>query len=416
MKFQKPRGTHDLLPQEAAHWQWLERTARDVCERFRYREIRTPIFESTGLFERGVGETTDIVEKEMYTFIDKGERSMTLRPEGTAGVVRAYVENKLYAEPDVQKLFYTGPMFRYERAMAGRNRQFHQFGVEAFGSLDPALDAEVIALGYQIYQALGLKDVRVELNSVGTPACRANYREALQAFFAPKLSAMCADCNARFHRNPMRLLDCKVDTEACNGAPSIIDYLDEPAKRHFDAVQQDLHAMEIPFTVNPSLVRGLDYYTHTAFEYMADGIGTITTIGGGGRFNGLVGEIGGPDQPGVGFGLGMERALLIAHAQGVVPPSEPPLDVFVAPMGATAERVSVGWVQRLRQAGLRVERDYQGRKLKALFKAAERQNARWIAILGDDEVANEQVTLKQLASGEQKTVPWSAWLETIQSN
>ncbi len=415
MKFQKPRGTHDILPQEAVVWRWVEQTAREVCDRFRYREIRTPIFESTGLFERGVGETTDIVEKEMYTFADKSERSLTLRPEGTAGVVRAYVENKLYAEPDVQKLFYIGPMFRNERPMAGRNRQFHQFGVEALNSSDPAIDAEVIALGFSIYEALGLRNVRVEINSVGTPECRSAYRQALRDFFAPKLALMCPDCQSRFDRNAMRLLDCKVDTQACEGAPSILEFLDEAANEHFQNVQAHLKALDIPFVVNPSLVRGLDYYTHTAFEYMAEGIGAITTIGGGGRFNGLVEAVGGPEQSGVGLGLGLERAILIAQAQQLELPKETALDVFVAGLGEAAELVTFEWVHKLRKAGIRAERDYQSRKFKTLFKAAERQNARWMAILGDDELAQQVVTLKYLSTGEQQTVPWTEWISTIQS-
>ncbi|WP_308737488.1 histidine--tRNA ligase [Paenibacillus sp. AR247] len=267
MAYQKPTGTQDLLPGTVEKWQFVEEKARDLCRRFNYREIRTPMFEQTELFERGVGETTDIVEKEMYTFKDKGDRSMTLRPEGTAGVVRSYVENKLYGEPDVTKLYYIGPMFRYERPQAGRYRQFHQFGIEAFGALDPAIDAEVVSLGYQFCKDLGLQGVTVEINSVGNPASRAAYREKLLAFLTPMKDTLCKDCQSRMERNPMRVLDCKIDQDKFIDAPSILDSLDEECTTHFEQVKTYLTAMEVDFKVNHRLVRGLDYYTHTAFEY-----------------------------------------------------------------------------------------------------------------------------------------------------
>lgn len=403
--FQKPKGTQDLLPGTVEKWQYLESVARDLCRRFNYKEIRTPIFEQTELFQRGVGETTDIVEKEMYTFLDKGKRSMTLRPEGTAGVVRAYVENKLYGEPDVTKLFYIGPMFRYEQPQAGRYRQLHQFGIEAFGSLDPALDAEVIALGHMFYQEIGLRDVIVEINSVGNAPSRAAYRETLQAYLKPMLPELCKDCQSRYERNPLRILDCKVDQEKFVDAPSILDSLDEECQEHFDAVKQLLTDMGIEYRVNHRLVRGLDYYTHTAFEYKAGGIGAIDTIGGGGRYNGLVAEIGGPDQPGVGLGLGIERALLVMEAQGVEIPKEEPLDVFLIGLGEQAARETAGLLFKLRAAGIRAERDYLGRKIKAQMKAADRAQARYAGILGDDELAQGVITLKNLATGEQETVP-----------
>ncbi len=315
MSIQKPKGTQDLLPGEVEKWQYLESKARNLCQRFNYKEIRSPIFEETDLFIRGVGETTDIVGKEMYTFLDKGDRSMTLRPEGTAGVVRAYVENKLYGIPDLTKLYYVGPMFRYEQPQAGRYRQFHQFGIEAFGSVDPSIDAEVVALGYTFYKEIGLKEVTVEINSVGTPAVRTVYREKLQEFFAPVKHLLCKDCQSRFDRNPMRILDCKVDQKYGEGAPEILDYLDEECTSHFALVQEHLTAMEIPYRINPRLVRGLDYYTHTAFEYKAAGIGAIDTIGGGGRYNGLVEQIGGrgTDQPGVGLGLAIVKKIISDH-------------------------------------------------------------------------------------------------------
>ncbi|PYI53338.1 histidine--tRNA ligase [Paenibacillus flagellatus] len=417
MSIQKPKGTQDLLPGVVEKWQYIEEKARDVCRRFNYREIRTPIFEHTELFQRGVGETTDIVEKEMYTFQDKGDRSMSLRPEGTAGVVRAYVENKLYGEPDVNKLYYIGPMFRYEQPQAGRYRQFHQFGIEAIGSVDPSLDAEVIALGYLFYKEIGLKDVRVEINSVGNPACRTVYRDELRKFFAPVKEKLCKDCQSRYDRNPMRILDCKKDQEYGVGAPSILDYLDEECSTHFAKVQRHLTDMGIAFVVNPRMVRGLDYYTHTAFEYKAAGIGAIDTISGGGRYNGLVGTIGGGgvDQPGVGFGLGLERVLLVLEAQGVDVPGVRPLDVYVIGMGEAAENEAAKLLFELRSAGLTAEKDYLSRKMKAQMKSADRFSARYTAIIGEDELARGSVTLKSMATGEQEEVPLASVAETVKA-
>lgn len=404
MAFQKPTGTQDLLPGVVEKWQYVEEKARDLCRRFNYREIRTPIFEQTNLFERGVGETTDIVEKEMYTFRDKGDRSMTLRPEGTAGVVRSFVENKLYGEPDVTKLYYTGPMFRYERPQAGRQRQFHQFGVEVFGSVEPAIDAEVIALGYQFCRELGLQGVSVELNSVGNAESRAAYRETLLSFLNPMKDTLCKDCQSRMDRNPLRVLDCKVDQDKFTDAPSILDSLSEEEMDHFKKVQQFLDDMEIPYTLNHRLVRGLDYYTMTAFELKAEGIGAIDTIGGGGRYNGLVDQIGGPDQPGIGFGIGLERIVLILDKQGVDLQAVKPLDVYFIALGEAAEREVGKQIFKLRQAGFSAERDYLGRKMKAQMKSADRLKARYTAILGDDELERGEITVKSMETGEQQVV------------
>lgn len=406
MSIQKPKGTQDLLPGEVEKWQYLENKARDLCQRFNYKEIRSPIFEHTELFSRGVGETTDIVEKEMYTFLDKGDRSISLRPEGTAGVVRAYVENKLYGIPDLTKLYYVGPMFRYEQPQAGRYRQFHQFGIEAFGSVDPSIDAEVIALGYTFYKEIGLKEVTVEINSVGTPSVRTAYREKLQEFFAPVKDKLCKDCQSRYDRNPMRILDCKMDQKYGEGAPDILQYLDEECRTHFTLVQEHLTAMEIPYRINPRLVRGLDYYTHTAFEYKAAGIGAIDTIGGGGRYNGLVEQIGGHgnDQPGVGLGLGLERILLVLQAQGVEIPKPEPLDVYLIGLGEAAEKEVTKLLHQLRVQGIKAEKDYQGRKMKAQMKSADRFQATYVAILGDDELVRGEITLKKMDTGSQLTV------------
>ncbi|SFJ09531.1 histidyl-tRNA synthetase [Paenibacillus sp. UNC496MF] len=413
MAFQKPPGTQDFLPGAVEKWQYVERVARDICRRFNFREIRTPLFEMTELYKRGVGETTDIVEKEMYTFTDRGDRSLTLRPEGTAGAVRAYVENKLYGEPDVSKLYYIGPMFRYERQQAGRYRQFHQFGVEALGAVDPALDAEVIALGYTFYAEVGLKDVRVEINSVGTPEVRAAYRSRLLAFLEPMRETLCKDCQARMDRNPLRVLDCKTDQHRFDGAPSILESLDEECRTHFEALQRNLVDMNIPYVINPRLVRGLDYYTHTAFEYKAEGIGAIDTIGGGGRYNGLVAEIGGPDQPGVGLGIGLERTVLLLESQGVQLDNLHRVDAYLVGLGEAAERETTRLLHGLRLRGIAAERDYQSRKMKAQLKSADRLQARFTAILGDDELQRGEIALKNMATGEQTFVALDALADAI---
>ncbi|BBH19297.1 histidine--tRNA ligase 2 [Paenibacillus baekrokdamisoli] len=413
MGFQKPPGTQDFLPGAVEKWQFVESKAREICRRFNFREIRTPLFESTDLYKRGVGETTDIVEKEMYTFTDRGNRSITLRPEGTAGAVRAFVENKLYGEPDLTKLYYIGPMFRYERQQAGRYRQFHQFGVEALGAVDSALDAEVIALGYTFYTEVGLTGVRVEINSVGTPAVRAAYRERLLAFLEPKRELLCKDCQSRMDRNPLRVLDCKVDQHHFVGAPSILESLDEECRTHFEALQFHLTSMNIPYTINPSLVRGLDYYTHTAFEFKSEGIGAIDTIGGGGRYNGLVAEIGGPDQPGVGLGLGLERTVMLLESQGVQLNDLHRLDVYLIGLGEAADKELTRILHSLRLHGIAAERDYQGRKMKAQMKSADRLQVRYTAILGDDELERGEITLKNMSTGEQLLVPIDQLAEQI---
>jgi histidyl-tRNA synthetase len=414
MSFQRPKGTQDLLPGTVERWQFVEDKAREVCRRFLYREIRTPLFESTELFKRGVGETTDVVEKEMYTFMDKGDRSMTLRPEGTAGVVRAYVENKLYAEPELSKLYYIGPMFRYERPQAGRYRQFHQFGIEAFGSDAPSLDAEVIALGNQFYQEIGLKGFTLEINSVGTPASRAAFREKLLGFLQPKRDLLCKDCQSRMDRNPLRVLDCKADQSHFDEAPSLLDNLDEDSASHFEKVKAHLDAMGIAYTINPRLVRGLDYYTHTAFEFKASGIGSIDTIGGGGRYNGLVSDVGGPEQTGVGFGLGLERVLLVLGKQGAELPAAVTPDVYFVALGEAAEERVVSLLNEARAKGIAAEKHYAGRNMKAQLKSADRLGARYAAILGDDELVRGEIVLKSLATGEQETVALSALLERLQ--
>lgn len=407
----KPRGTYDILPGEVEKWQFVEKVARDVCRRFNYHEIRTPMFEHTELFARGVGETTDIVAKEMYTFSDRGGRSLTLRPEGTAGAVRSFVENKLYGLPQQPtKLYYMGPMFRYERPQAGRNRQFVQFGIEAIGSDHPSMDAEVLSMAMTFLAEVGVRSLSLEINSVGCPECRPLYREELKKHFADKLGELCEDCNNRYDRNPMRILDCKVDRDKVVGAPVMLDHLCEGCRTHFEQLQAYLKASDIPFTVNPQIVRGLDYYTRTAFEILVDG----STVVGGGRYNGLVSELGGPEIAGIGFGCGMDRVLLMLDNQNVELPLEPALDVFVVALGDAAADKAVSLIQEMRAAGLAAEKDYLARGMKAQLKAADRFGVKQVVILGDDELAQGIANVKDMETGEQITVPLSELVKKLQ--
>ncbi|MEK4028698.1 MULTISPECIES: histidine--tRNA ligase [Bacillaceae] len=413
-----PRGTQDILPGTVEKWQQLEKIATDICRNYQYKEIRTPIFEHTELFQRSVGDTTDIVQKEMYTFTDRGDRSLTLRPEGTAAVVRSFVENKMFGDPNQPvKLYYNGPMFRYERPQSGRYRQFVQFGVEAIGSEDPAIDAEVMALVMDIYQSAGLKDIELVLNSLGDKESRVSHREALIQHFQPRIGEFCEDCQSRLEKNPMRILDCKKDRdhELMKSAPSILDYLNEYSRTYFEKVQSYLTALGINFTIDPTLVRGLDYYNHTAFEIMsrAKGFGAITTLCGGGRYNGLVSEMGGPDVPGIGFAFSMERFLAAMEAEGIEWTADNRLDCYVASLGEEARDHTVKLVHDLRKAGIKAERDYQDRKMKAQFKAADRLNARFVAILGEDELKENKINIKDMETGEQQEITLDQFVETL---
>lgn len=409
MAIQIPRGTQDILPGQVEKWQLIEQKAREIFNRYQYSEIRTPIFEQTDLFLRSVGDTTDIVQKEMYTFEDRGGRSLTLRPEGTASTVRSYVENKMfgYANQPI-KLYYMGPMFRYERPQAGRYRQFVQFGVEAIGSTDPAIDAEVIALAMSIYKELGLKKLKLVINSLGDKVSRNAHREALLNHFKPRIGEFCKDCQSRLEKNPMRILDCKQDRdhELMKSAPAITEFLNKESLAYFDKVKRYLTDLEIEFVVDPNLVRGLDYYTHTAFEIMseAEGFGAITTLCGGGRYNGLTEEIGGPESPGIGFAFSVERLIAALEAENVALPQTEGIDVFIVSLGEEAKDYSVGLLQKLRNAGFSAERDYLDRKIKAQFKAADRIQAKYVAVLGEDELKANQINIKSMDSGEQQQV------------
>jgi len=403
----RPRGTNDLLPEELVKWHYVEGVLHQVAELYGYQEIRTPIFEHTELFQRGVGESTDIVEKEMYTFLDRGKRSLTLRPEATASTVRAFLEHKLYAGSLPVKLYYLGPMFRYDRPQAGRYRQFHQFGVEVFGAQEPSIDAEVIAMAMDIYQRLGLQNLVVELNSVGCPDCRQAHRRVLQEYLKEKLTDLCPTCQGRFEKNPLRILDCKSEQcgEIVAEAPTIDQMLCDDCHSHFQLVQEYLQKLQVPYTLNPRLVRGLDYYTKTAFEIVAQGIGAQSSIGGGGRYDHLIEECGGSPLPGIGYAMGIERIILTLEEQGIEFPHQTKTDVFIAALGKTAQKKGIKIAQDLRKAGLVVECDYLGRSLKAQLKAANRLQAQTTVILGEAELANGQVIVREMKEGLQEEVP-----------
>lgn len=412
MNIKAPRGTVDILPETAKKWQYIESVLKNVSDRFHFNEIRTPLFEHTELFQRGVGDSTDIVQKEMYTFEDRGGRSLTLRPEGTASVVRAFVENKLFGSPiQPVKLFYFGQMFRYERPQKGRMRQLNQFGVEAMGSADPAVDAEVIDLLMTCYKELGLKSLKLVINSLGDNESRKDYRNALVQHFTPHKEELCSDCQSRLTQNPLRILDCKKDRDhpAMKTAPSMLDYLNEESSTYFEKVKSYLDSMNIPYTVDKNLVRGLDYYNHTAFEIMseAEGFGAITTLAGGGRYNGLVEDLGGPNTPGIGFGMGLERLLMALEAENITLPIDEQLDCFLVAFGEQAETESVRIVHTLRENGIQIDRDYQGRKMKGQFKAADRVNARFVLVLGDQEIENQVINVKDMVTGNQKEVAYT---------
>ena len=416
MKLQKPKGTQDILPQESAKWQYVEDFARKTFRKYNYGEIRTPIFEHYEVISRSVGDTTDIVTKEMYDFYDKGDRHITLRPEGTAPVVRSYVENKLFA-PEVQKpvkVYYMGSMFRYERPQAGRLREFHQIGAECFGSNNPATDVEMIAMAAQFFKDIGITNVSLELNSLGNPESRAAYRQALIDYLTPLKASLSADSQRRLEENPLRVLDSKEpeDKAAVEGAPSILDYLDEESSAYFAAVRSMLETLQIPYVINTNMVRGLDYYNHTIFEFTTEVAGSQLTICAGGRYDGLVAYFGGPETPGVGFGMGLERLLLVLDKQGVELPIETALDVYVAVLGPGANGRALELVQALRAQGFAAERDYLDRKLKAQFKSADNFKAKTLITLGESEVESGQVTVKNNHNREEITVS----LDQIQEN
>ena len=417
MKLQKPKGTQDILPADSAKWQYVENVARETFKKYNYGEIRTPMFEHYEVISRSVGDTTDIVTKEMYDFHDKGDRHITLRPEGTAPVVRSYVENKLFA-PEVQKpvkVYYIGSMFRYERPQAGRLREFHQLGVECFGSKNPATDVETIAMAYQLFNTLGIKEVTLHLNSLGNTESRLAYRQALIDYLTPMRESLSKDSQRRLDENPLRVLDSKEkeDKVAVENAPSILDYLDEESQAHFDEVRTMLDSLNIPYVIDTNMVRGLDYYNHTIFEFITTIDKSELTICAGGRYDSLVEYFGGPETAGFGFGLGLERLLLVLDKQGIELPVEESLDVYIAVLGSGANGKALELVQAIRYQGFKAERDYLGRKIKAQFKSADTFKAKTVITLGESEVESGQVNVKNNATREEVTVSFEELTNTF---
>ena len=401
-----PKGTKDILPEQVYKWQYVEKKFDELCERYGFKEIRTPVFEHTELFTRGVGDTTDIVQKEMYTFEDHGHRSITLKPEGTSPAVRAFIEHKQYAEVQPTKYYYVTPCYRYEKPQAGRLREFHQFGIETFGTGDMLADAEVICFANDFLNEMGVTDIRLRINSVGCPECRKKHRAALKDFLKPNYDRLCNTCKDRYERNPMRIIDCKSPEcqEIVKGAPMMIDYLCDDCREAFEDLQRNLDALGIKYEVDPTIVRGLDYYTKTAFEFVTDAIGAQGTVCGGGRYDHLVEEVGGPPIPGVGFGLGIERLLLLMEILGVEIPEPDAVDAFIAVMGDEAKAWGLKLLRELRQKGLKVQMDTLARNVKGQFKYANRLGARYTVVIGDDEIKAGVVSLKEMATSEQREV------------
>ena len=400
------KGTKDVLPNESYKNQYIEATCLGVAENFGYKEMRTPVFEHTELFQRGVGDTTDVVQKEMYTFDDKGGRSITLSPEGTAGAARAFLENGLSNEALPQKICYLTSCYRYEKPQAGRLREFHQFGIECFGATSPLADAEMISLAKQIFDELGVKDLHLELNSIGCPECRAEYHKALKEYFSQYKDKLCDTCNDRLERNPMRILDCKspVCSEIAKGAPVVLDYLCDECREHFQKVKSYLDAANIEYIVNPQIVRGLDYYTKTVFEFVSDAIGSQGTVCGGGRYDGLLEELGGQHTPSLGFAMGLERLQLVMEAQGCNFPEPSRPDLFIVAMGEKATLKVVEIAKDMRDEGFSVVYDLNGRSLRAQMKYADKLGAKFNVVIGDNEVENKVVSLKDMTTGESSEI------------
>ncbi|OGC12820.1 histidine--tRNA ligase [candidate division WOR-1 bacterium RIFCSPHIGHO2_02_FULL_53_26] len=415
MKYAVPRGTKDILPDDTPLWQFIEDTCRETFGLFNYREIRTPIFEATDVFTRSIGYTTDIVKKEMYTFPDRKGRSLTLRPEATASVVRAGLENNLITPDNLLKVYYLGPMFRYERPQAGRQRQFHQAGVEAFGSADPALDAEMIQLSVKLFERLGLKELEVDINSVGCKKCQPAYREALKKYFESNLANLCGDCRQRFELNPLRILDCKEAhcRKYIEQAPAMVDHLDAECKAHFSQVVGWLDHLLVKYKINDRLVRGLDYYTRTAFEIVAKQLGAQNAVCGGGRYDDLVEEMGGKSVPAIGFAAGLERVVEILKAESRQSKIENRIGLFIATIGDEARQVGFHLLTKAREKGISADIDFQGKSLKAQMKAADRLGARYVYIIGDDELKNKSAVLKNMGTAEQKEVSFGELLSVF---
>ena len=410
-----PKGTKDIMPSQVYKWHYVEKKFAEICDKYGFKEIRTPIFEHTELFTRGVGDTTDIVQKEMYTFKDHGNRSITLKPEGTSPAVRAFIEHKQYAEVQPTKYYYDLPCFRYEKPQSGRLREFHQFGIEVFGTSSMLSDTEVICLGNDFLHEMGIDEIELRINSVGCPNCRGKHREALRNFLKPKYEDLCDTCKVRYEKNPMRILDCK--SEICQdlikGAPMMLDFLCDDCRKAFEDLEKNLKTVGIDYVIDPTIVRGLDYYTKTAFEFVTTKIGAQGTICGGGRYDNLIEELGGPFVPGVGFGLGIERLLMLMENCGYIIPEPKPIDAFIAFMGEDAKLFSLKLLRDLRSKGIKAEIDTLERNIKGQFKYADRLNARYTVIIGDNEIKDGVVSLKNMSNSEQKIIKIDNLLEEL---
>lgn len=410
-----PKGTKDLLPAQVYKWHYVESKFAEICKTYGFKEIRTPMFEHTEVFARGIGDTTDVVQKEMYTFNDHGNRSITLKPEGTSGAVRAFIEHKQYAEVQPTKYYYNTDCFRYEKPQSGRLRNFHQFGIEVFGTSKMLADAEVICLGNDFLNSLGITQIELRINSVGCPECRKKHREALKEFLKPRYEELCNTCKDRFDRNPMRILDCKSEVcqELVKDAPRMLDYLCDDCTSAFEELKTNLTAMDIAYTVDPNIVRGLDYYTKTAFEFVTTSIGAQGTVCGGGRYDHLIEELGGPPIPGVGFGLGIERLIMLMEANGIEFPEEEQVNVFIAVMGERAKNFGIKLCRDLRLKGVIAEMDTLARNIKGQFKYADRLNAKYTVVIGENELERGKVSLKDMAKSEQREINIEDILEEI---
>ena len=401
-KISAPKGTKDVLPKDSYKWQYLEKKLRSICDKFNYKEIRTPTFEHTELFLRGVGDTTDVVSKEMYTFLDKGDRSITLRPEGTAGVARSFIENGLYGGLLPLKLYYLISCFRYEKPQAGRLREFHQFGVEALGTESPLADAECIILGNEIFKSLGISDITLNLNNIGCKTCRLEYNKKLVSYLEAKKDTLCATCNDRLYKNPMRIFDCKsnVCSDIVSEAPTVFDCVCDSCKEHFDGVVKILDMAGVPYIIDKSIVRGLDYYSKTVFEFVSNNIGAQGTVLGGGRYDGLIAELGGNDAPGIGFAMGLERLLLLLENPDIEIEASSVPDIFIIPIGEKAEGIAYKLLFELKASGIASECDINKRSVKAQMKYADKLGAKYTLIIGDDEINNNLYKIKNMSNGE----------------
>ena len=415
MQIKAPKGTKDILPSEVYKWQYVEKKISELCNNFGYKEIRLPVFEHTELFQRGVGDTTDIVQKEMYTFLDKGERSITLRPEGTAGVVRSYIENGMASLAMPIKLYYNITAYRYENVQKGRYREFHQFGVECFGSQGPLVDVEIMSMLSMFFDRLGIKDVELNINSIGCPKCRGEYNKRLLEHFKPNLDKLCGTCKNRYERNPLRIIDCKEET--CKiftkDAPALADNLCEDCKVHFEGLKEGLENLGIKYNIDKNIVRGLDYYTKTVFEFISKNIGAQGTVCGGGRYDGLIEECGGTNTPGIGFAIGIERLLMVMESQSIEIPKADAIDVYIASIGENAQKYAQKLVYKIRQEGFSAETDLMGRSVKAQMKYADKLGAVYSLVLGDNEVDSNKAVLKNMLTGETKDISLDTLIERL---